>query len=119
MSTSKLKTLPVVATLAIALLGFGLANPGSAGAWLAQGPLYQSPPQGGTWQYGFWNARVWSNYHHPSVCHASTVELNGRQQSSLDTPAGRYSQASIGTLQHHGTDRYYYRTVDNVPSSCV
>lgn len=109
MSTKTLKSLPVVMALAIALLSTGLANPGGAGAWLAQGPLYQYPSEGGTWQYGFWNARVRSNYHHPSECHRSTVEYNGNQQRSVDTRAGYYSYASIGAYNAwYNDDAYYY-----------
>lgn len=41
--------------------------------WLAYGPLYQYPSEGGTWQYGFWNAKVRS-YYTVNRCHGSTVK---------------------------------------------
>lgn len=30
--------------------------------WLAYGPITQHPAEGGTWQYGFWDAKVRSYY---------------------------------------------------------
>lgn len=109
MSMKNLKALPVMVLLAISLMGFGLANPGGAGAWLAQGPLYQYPQDGGgTWEYGFWNIRVRSNYN-TNVCHRSTVEYNGNQQRSVNTRAGYYSYASIGAYNAwYNNDEYYY-----------
>lgn len=76
---------------------------------MAPGPLYQYPAAGGTWQYGFWDVRVRSNYLHPSVCHHSTVEYNGNQQRSVDTRAGYYSYASIGAYNAwYNNEGYYY-----------
>ncbi len=51
--------------------------------WLAYGPLYQYPSEGGTWQYGFWNAKVRS-YYTVNRCHGSTVKLNGKTSRSVN-----------------------------------
>ncbi|WP_235616988.1 lactococcin 972 family bacteriocin [Lysinibacillus mangiferihumi] len=47
--------------------------------WLAPGPITQYPNEGGTWQYGFWNAKVCS-YYKVDRCHGSTVILNYSDQ---------------------------------------
>lgn len=110
MNTKTLKSLPAVLALAIALLGFGLANPGSAGAWLADGVHYQYPNEGGTWQYGFWNARVRS-YYNVNQCHGSTVRYDGSEHRSVNTAAGATSIAHLYAYQHRtGQDAYFYRT---------
>lgn len=114
MSTRTPRSLLAAATLAIALLTFGLANPGAAGAWLTPGPETQSINPNGEWEYGFWNARVRSKYYKPDICHGSTVVLDGNQQRSQPTPAGAWSNASIGAYQHRTAhDEYYYRDTCN------
>lgn len=54
MSMKTLKAGSVALALAVTVLTFGLANPGSAGAWLHGGTTYQYPAEGGEWQYGAW-----------------------------------------------------------------
>lgn len=92
-----------------------IANPyevrddGVAPLWLAYGPLYQYPSEGGTWEYGFWNAKVRS-YYTVNKCHGSTVELDGNKSRSVDTAAGKKSIAEKWAIQTPGgDDRYYYR----------
>ncbi len=80
--------------------------------WLAPGPITQYPNEGGTWQYGFWNAKVRS-YYTVDRCHGSTVELNGNQSRSVDTVAGKTSIAELFAVQYpNHVDRYYYRVCD-------
>lgn len=80
--------------------------------WLAPGPITQYPNEGGTWQYGFWNAKVRS-YYTVDRCHGSTVELNGNQTRSVDTVAGKTSIAELWAVQYPThVDRYYYRVCD-------
>ncbi|TKI69143.1 hypothetical protein FC756_09690 [Lysinibacillus mangiferihumi] len=80
--------------------------------WLARGPITQYPNEGGTWQYGFWNAKVRS-YYTVDRCHGSTVELNGNQSRSIDTRAGERSIAELWAVQHpRHVDQYYYRVCD-------
>ncbi|MGE7841106.1 lactococcin 972 family bacteriocin [Lysinibacillus sp. NPDC093712] len=80
--------------------------------WLAPGPITQYPNEGGTWQYGFWNAKVRS-YYTVDRCHGSTVELNGNQSRSVDTVAGKTSIAELFAVQYPThVDRYYYRVCD-------
>ena len=55
--------------------------------WLAYGPITQYPAEGGTWEYGFWDAKVRS-YYTVDRCHGSTVVLNGNTVRSVDTAAG-------------------------------
>ncbi|MGG1215777.1 hypothetical protein ABHM93_05060 [Micromonospora provocatoris] len=43
--------------------------------WLAPGPITQYPNEAGTWQYGFWNAKV-RLYYTVDLCHGRTVILN-------------------------------------------
>jgi hypothetical protein len=68
-----------------------------------------TPSAGGTWQYGFWNAKVRS-YYTVNSCHGSTVVLNGSQQRSADTVSGEKSIAEKSAVNYWGADdAYYYR----------
>lgn len=62
MSMKPLKAGSLALALAVVVLAFGVATPAPAGAWLAQGPLYQYPVEGGVWEYGFWHAYIRSYY---------------------------------------------------------
>jgi len=80
--------------------------------WLAPGPITQYPNEGGTWEYGFWNAKVRS-YYTVDRCHGSTVILNGKQSRSIDTRAGERSIAELWAVQYPThIDQYYYRVCD-------
>ena len=80
--------------------------------WLAYGPITQYPAEGGTWEYGFWDAKVRS-YYTVDRCHGSTVVLNGNTVRSVDTAAGETSIAEKWALQWPShDDRYYYRVCD-------
>lgn len=80
--------------------------------WLAYGPITQYPAEGGTWQYGFWDAKVRS-YYTVNRCHSSTVVLNGNTVRSVDTAAGKKSIAEKWALQWPShDDHYYYRVCD-------
>lgn len=76
--------------------------------WLAYGPLYQYPSEGGTWEYGFWNAKVRS-YYTVDSCHGSTVKLNNKESRSVDTASGKKSIAELWAIQSDSNDKYYYR----------
>ena len=77
--------------------------------WLAYGPITQYPAAGGTWEYGFWDAKVRS-YYTVDRCHGSTVVLNGNTVRSVDTAAGEKSIAEKWAVQWPShDDRYYYR----------
>ena len=77
--------------------------------WLAYGPFTQYPAEGGTWEYGFWDAKVRS-YYTVDRCHGSTVVLNGNTVRSVDTAAGEKSIAEKWAVQWPShDDRYYYR----------
>jgi hypothetical protein len=77
--------------------------------WLAYGPLYQYPAEGGTWEYGFWNVKVRS-YYTVNRCHGSTVKLDDKQSRSVDTASGKTSIAELWAIQSpNANDRYYYR----------
>lgn len=77
--------------------------------WLAYGPITQYPAKGGTWEYGFWDAKVRS-YYTVDRCHGSTVVLNGNTVRSVDTAAGEKSIAEKWAVQWPShDDRYYYR----------
>ena len=76
---------------------------------LAPGPITQYPSQGGTWQYGFWNAKVRS-YYTVNKVHGTSVKFNGQLQRSIDTAANKKSIAEKSALNLPGnTDEYYYR----------
>lgn len=77
-------------------------------AWLGYGPITRYPAEGGTWEYGFWDAKVRS-YYTVDRCHGSTVKLNDKTSRSIDTASGKTSYAEIWAIQHNGNDRYYYR----------
>lgn len=80
--------------------------------WLAYGPITQYPAEGGTWEYGFWDAKVRS-YYTVDRCHGSTVVLNGNTVRSVDTAAGEKSIAEKWAVQWPShDDRYYYRVCD-------
>ena len=86
-----------------------LAATGSAvPAWLSYGPITVYPASGGTWQYGFWDAKVRSYYWY-KASHRSTVVLNGSTYRSICTAAGAKSVAEAYAIQWWGgDDRYYY-----------
>lgn len=79
--------------------------------WLAYGPITQHPSTGGTWQYGFWNAKVRS-YYTVDRCHGSTVKLDDKESRSVDTAPGYKSIAELWAIQSNADDRYYYRVCD-------
>ena len=109
MSMKTLKTSLAALALAVAVLAFGSANAGPASAWLAAGPIYQYPAEGGEWEYGFWDVKVRS-YYTVNQCHGSTVVLNGSSASSINTAAGYKSIAEQGAVNWWGADdAYYYR----------
>ena len=59
--------------------------------WLAYGPITQYPAEGGTWEYGFWDAKVRS-YYTVNRCHGSTVVLNGNTVRQILPLGKRQSQ---------------------------
>lgn len=63
---------------------------------------------GGTWNYGAGSQVVWSNYHHPSVCHGSTA-VGQYTVRSPDTAAGYWSYASA-PVKVSGNNAYYRTT---------
>jgi hypothetical protein len=103
------RALLLMAALAIVFLAFSLANAGTASAWLADGPIYRYPAEGGTWKYGFWNAQARS-YYVVGRTHGSTVYLNSSRERSVCTRSGYWSYADLPTVQRPGADdRYFYR----------
>ena len=86
----------------------GTASP--ALAWLHPGSTTQYPSSGGTWQYGFWNAKVRS-YYTVNQSHGSSVIYNGDLARSACTASGQQSSAEKYAINTSGaTDSYYYRT---------
>lgn len=57
------------------------------------GIAYADQVGGGTWNHGFSNGQVFSNYYHGSRCHSSTV-WNGKYHGSGPTRAGNWARAS-------------------------
>ncbi|KGN32826.1 hypothetical protein N802_15640 [Knoellia sinensis KCTC 19936] len=97
-----------VATGAMLLMTLGAASP--AMAWLHPGSSTQHPSSGGTWTYGFWNAKVRS-YYTVNTSHGSSVKYNGDLVRSACTASGQRSTAEKFALNTSGaTDTYYYRT---------
>jgi len=99
------------AALALTVASPALAAQGAAvPAWLSYGPITVYPSSGGTWQYGFWDAKVRSYYWY-NKNHRSTVILNGSTHRSVCTSAGAKSVADAYAIQWWGgDDRYYYST---------
>lgn len=97
-----------VAVSAMALVAMGTASP--AVAWLHPGSTTQYPSAGGTWEYGFWNAKVRS-YYTVNKSHGSSVIYNGDLVRSACTASGQKSIAEKYAVNTAGaTDEYYYRT---------
>lgn len=85
------------------------ANPeGVETCWLANGPKRQYPSEGGTWEYGFWHAKVRS-YYTVKRCHGSTVKLDSKTSRSVNTASGKKSIAELWAIQSNSKDRYFYR----------
>lgn len=76
--------------------------------WLASGPKRQYPSEGGTWEYGFWNAKVRS-YYAVKRCYGSTVKLDSKISRSVNTASGKKSIAELWAIQSNSKDRYFYR----------
>lgn len=76
--------------------------------WLASGPKRQYPSEGGTWEYGFWNAKVRS-YYTVKRFHGSTVKLDSKISRSVNTASGKKSIAELWAIQSNSKDRYFYR----------
>ena len=76
--------------------------------WLAPGPMTRYPAEGGTWEYGFWNAKVRS-YYTAEQSHGSTVKLGNKESRSIDTAAGKKSIAELWAIQSDKDDQYFYR----------
>lgn len=77
--------------------------------WLSAGEKTRYPAEGGTWNYGFWNAKVRS-YYTVNKSHGSTVKLDDKQSRSIDTASGKTSIAELWALQSDKNDQYFYRT---------
>ena len=84
--------------------------------YVAPGKHVRYPKEGGKWTYGFWDAKVHSNYK-VNKPHGSTVvyiDVFGKKhvQRSIDTAAGRTSIAEVWAVNlPKATARYYYRVV--------
>ena len=76
--------------------------------WLANGPKRQYPSEGGTWEYGFWHAKVRS-YYTVKRCHGSTVKLDSKTSRSVNSASGKKSIAELWAIQSNSKDRYFYR----------
>lgn len=77
--------------------------------WLSNGRKVQRPREGGTWEYGFWDAKARS-YYTVNRCHGSSLSVNGQVVRSVNTAAGHRSIAEKWTVNTPwGNDRYYYR----------
>lgn len=97
-----------VAAGAMMLTAVGAASP--AMAYLHPGSTTQNPSSGGTWEYGFWNAKVRS-YYTVNKSHGSSVEYNGDLSRSACTASGSKSIAEKYAVNTPGADdKYYYRT---------
>lgn len=104
-----MKSLKTVVAASI-LVGTTLSGAAPAMAWLHAGSETRYPASGGTWQYGFWNAKVRS-YYTVSGNHGSSVIYNGDLARSVCTASGQTSVAEKWGVNTSGaTDEYYYRT---------
>lgn len=86
----------------------GEAAPAFTTYWASVGRKVRYPAGGGTWEYGFWNAKARS-YFTVNRCHTSTVTVNDRRQRSINTRGGQKSIAELWATNLPGTkDSYYY-----------
>ena len=86
----------------------GEAAPAITTYWASVGRKVRYPAGGGTWEYGFWDAKARS-YFTVNRCHTSTVIVNDRTQRSIDTRGGQKSIAELWATNLPGTkDSYYY-----------
>lgn len=78
--------------------------------WLnPDGKHTQHPAEGGTWEWGFWDAKIRSYYTHNSRAHRSSVSLNGDTVRSINTAAKKKSIAEKYAVNYWGNnDAYYY-----------
>lgn len=91
------------------LVAITMAGAAPAMAWLHVGSETRYPSEGGTWQYGFWNAKVRS-YYTVNKSHGSSVIYNGNLTRSICTASGQRSVAEAWGINTSGaTDSYYYR----------
>lgn len=98
------------AVVATAMLGMTVGSAAPALAWLQPGSTTRYPSAGGTWQYGFWNAKVRS-YYTVNKKHGSSVIYNGDLARSICTASGLKSVAEKWAYNSPGaSDEYYYRT---------
>jgi len=93
-----------------ALIAMTIGGAAPAMAWLHPGQETRYPSTGGTWQYGFWNAKVRS-YYTVNKSHGSSVNYNGNLTRSICTASGQKSVAEAWAINTAGaSDTYYYRT---------
>lgn len=77
--------------------------------WVAPGKHIQYPYEGGTWEYGFWNAK-YRSYYTVNKCHGTTVKSGKRKLRSVDTASGKKSIAELWAVNNPGANpQYYYR----------
>lgn len=78
--------------------------------WTTPGMTTQHPSTGGTWEYGFLNAKVRS-YYTVNRCHGSTVKDGaGRESRSANTASGYKSIAEIWAINSPNLNPvYHYR----------
>ncbi len=70
------------------------------------------PPEGGTWDYGTSGSVIWSDYHHPSRSHGSSVEnCDGNLTRSPTVLPGQWSHAQRNDGCTFAVDYAYYRVV--------
>ncbi len=93
-----------------ALVAMTAGGAAPAMAYLHLGSETRYPSSGGTWKYGFWDAKVRS-YYTVNQNHGSSVIYNGDLTRSICTASGQTSVATDYAINTPGaTDEYYYRT---------
>ncbi|KQB84203.1 lactococcin 972 family bacteriocin [Corynebacterium oculi] len=88
----------------------GLAATALSGALVAGGAAaalaVQVNVDGGTWNYGTGGGKVWSNYHHPTKRHGSSVQGKHYADSGC-VNAGQWSYASAPDRSFRADHSYY------------